>query len=465
MLALPLLSALLVLPVALVPRVGAAAECGGGVACRCGDTLIGTYELREDLGPCEGDGIILRDAARLECRGHAIIGRAGTDRRRTGAGKTAAGRPAGGEDAADAIRAFGIVLDGTDGAVVRNCKVTGFDYGIELSEARNSRVIGCEAFHNGDFQTHAGYGVHLSKSRGNTVQDCLVRDSADEGIHIGGDSDGNTLVGNEARDNHRENFYVLSARGNRLLRNRARGAGTTHLYMKHVVDTLVEGNQFDARPVVVRGRSSGNVFANNTFGAGLKLEAYGEGQVEVPTGNVVRGGQLRGAAPCVEFIGARDNRVERPSIQGCRGFVARSIAPTVNDLVGIDVAGLRLDPVGGAVFRLFETVRVEVRDAAGRPVRAARIEVRDATGGSHVGPASGADGTAAPCAVPTRIVSAAGLVSLTPVVLTVSAEGYAPGQAVLRDPPPESVRLKLERAEGGGTPGRAKKPAKTISVP
>src|SRR5262245_25994984 len=125
-----------------------AGECGGAVPCACGDTLTGATRLTEDLGPCEQDGLVLRFAAALDCAGHTITGTP-PDRRKA--------PPRASEDQ---LPSFGIILDGTTGALVQDCKVTGFDYGIELSSARDSRVSGVEAFHNGDFHHRVGYGIH-----------------------------------------------------------------------------------------------------------------------------------------------------------------------------------------------------------------------------------------------------------------------------------------------------------------
>src|SRR5262249_30075197 len=103
-------------------RVLLGAECGGTVACQCGDTLDGHYELTAHLGPCERDGIRLHQAAVLDCHGHTVTGPDASD------------TPIG-----EHQPSYGITLDGTHGGVVRGCKVTGFDYGILLSDARDSQ--------------------------------------------------------------------------------------------------------------------------------------------------------------------------------------------------------------------------------------------------------------------------------------------------------------------------------------
>jgi len=442
-----LLRILVLLLLATAARAG---ECGGPVPCTCGDTLTGATRLTADLGPCERDGLVLRFGAVLDCAGHTIRG--------AGAG----GREVAPRGDKDRLPSFGVILDGTTGALVQDCKVTGFDYGFELSGARDSRVSGVEAFHNGDFQHRVGYGIHLSRSYGNTIERSLIRDSADEGIHIGTDSDRNTIAGNRAHDNGRENFYVLNARGNRLVGNHGWGDVSANLYMKNAVDNVVEDNRFETRPVVVRGASQGNVFAANVLGGGIKFQPLDGDKPTSPSRNVVRAGQVGGAGDCVELHEARDNRLEDIDFGRCRTVIARATAPAANDLVGVDVARLRLNLVGGAVLNLGTPVRLEVRAAGGRPIAGADIEMRDAMGGAHEVPASDASGIAR-CVVPTHMVNAMGLVALTPVVVSVRAAGYADGRIVLDDPPSARVTVTLER-EGGGD-GERKKRHGALSVP
>lgn len=435
-----------------------AGDCGGDVPCACGDNVVGTAKLTADLGPCARAGLVLHGRAALDCDGHLILGRPPTSTTIKGAGK----------GAGKETRTIGILLDGASGATVRRCRVSGFTYGIELNDAHDSEVAASEVFRNGDFAERVGYGIHLSRAQRNTIRDCKIHDSADEGIHIGSGSHDNTVVGNEAWDNGRENFYILSARGNRLLRNQGRGNVSANLYMKHATDNVIEGNRFAERPVVVRGHSRGNTFIDDVFGAGLKLEPYGERE-DGPTENVVRGGRLSGEV-CLELVEARDNRIEDVSLQGCRGVVARAIRPATNHLLGTDVAGVRLDLLGGATLRLLAPVRVEARSTAGKPIAGARIEVRDATGDVQSAAVTDGDG-AARCLVPTHRINAAGLVPLTPVALTLQAPGYVEKKTVLADPPAKQVTVTLEAEGEQRLPTRKKRPApprspvRPISVP
>jgi parallel beta-helix repeat protein len=415
----------------LAPSVPAG-ECGGPVPCDCGDTLTGATRLSRDLGPCEQDGLVLRFGAALDCAGHTITGEA------------PAKREAAPRAEKDSVPSFGVLLDHTTGALVQDCKITGFDYGIELSNARDGRVTGVEVFKNGDFHHRVGYGIHLSRSYGNTIERSLVRDSADEGIHIGSDSDRNTVAGNRAHDNGRENFYILNARGNRLVGNRGWGAVSANLYMKNAVDSVIEDNRFEMRPVVVRGASQGNVFSANVLGGGIKFQPLGDdGKTTFPTGNVVRGGKVSGDGACVELLDARDNRVEEVEFGSCQSVVARAVDTAANAFVGVDISRMRLNLLGGAILNLGAPVRVEVRGRGGRSVAGARIRLRDVTGDVHEAPATDRTGVAR-CVVPTHVVNALGLSELTPVTVEVSADGNGDSRVVLDDPPPARVTVVLE---------------------
>lgn len=431
-----------ILALLLLATSARAGECGGPVPCTCGDTLTGATRLTANLGPCERDGLVLRFGAVLDCAGHTIEGAGDAERE-------AAPRAD-----KDRLPSFGIILDGTTGALVQDCKVTGFDYGIELSGARDSRVTGVEVFRNGDFHHRVGYGIHLSRSYGNTIERSLVRDSADEGIHIGTDSDRNTVARNRAHDNGRENFYVLNARGNRLVGNHGWGAVSANLYMKNALDNVVEDNRFETRPVVVRGDSQGNVFAANVIGGGIKFQPLGDKKVAAPSRNLVRGGQVGGDDTCIELHEARDNRIEDVRFDGCRSVIARAVEPAANGLVGVDVARLRFHLMGGATLNLGTPVRLEVRDRGGKVVAGARIEMRDVMGGAHEAPPTDASGVAR-CVVPTHVVNALGLVGLSPVIVSVRADGHGDGRVVLDDPPATRVTVTLE-GKGGGT-GEGKK--------
>jgi parallel beta-helix repeat protein len=410
-----------------IPRGARGAICGDARPCECGDVVEGRHRLPADLGPCAGDGLVLRGGAVLDCAGHTIRG---------------------GGDAVEGVTgaaSAGIVLKGTVGALVRDCTVTGFRSGVVFRDAVRSTIVGSTAVRNGNFRDRVGYGIHLGRSRECTVMECVVRDNADEGIHVGTGSDDNALLDNEVYDNGRENLYVLSAHRTQIVSNRAGGKVSANLYLKHANGARITENRFEDRPVVVRGSASANVFTDNVFGGGLAFRAYPDWSEAAtrPSRNVVRGGELGGGSVCLAFMDAVDNRVEAVTMTRCARIVGRSQQLTTNEIVGMPLERIPIDLSGGASLRLMSPLRIEVVGGAGVPVAGATIRVRRRTGDVITGPASDASGVIA-LELATHVVSAASLVSFTPMQMTVQADGYAPQVTELTEPLPQALTVSLE---------------------
>ena len=57
-----------------------AANCGGAIPCKCGDTVTSNYVMTTNLGPCSGHGLSLASGVTLDGNGYRISGPAnGTD--------------------------------------------------------------------------------------------------------------------------------------------------------------------------------------------------------------------------------------------------------------------------------------------------------------------------------------------------------------------------------------------------
>jgi parallel beta-helix repeat protein len=406
------------------PRLGDAATCGDAQPCQCGDVIEGRYRMRGNLGPCPADGLVLRGGAVLDCAGHTIQG---------------SGHPV---DGVTGEATVGIALRGTVGAVVRNCTVTGFRTGVTFREAKRSTIMNSTIARNGNFRGRVGYGIHLVRALESTVMECTVRGNADEGIHVGTGSDGNALISNEAYDNGRENFYVLSAHRTQIVSNRLSGKVSANLYLKHSTGSRVAENRFDGRPVVLRGNATDNQLIDNTFGGGLAFRAYPDWSAEArPTRNVVRGGEL-GGAPCLAFIDGNENRVEGVAVPKCGRVVARSQELTTNEVVGVPLERIPLDLSGGATIRLLAPLRLLVAGVGGAPVAGATVRLRRRTGDVVAGPTTDMGGVAA-FEIPTHVVSSGGLVTFTPIRMTVQADGYPPKDTELSDPIPPALTVQL----------------------
>jgi hypothetical protein len=268
--------------------------CGGEIACACGDRVAGDAVLEEDLLGCRGNGLRLREDATLDCQGHAVTG--------SGSG-------------------WGITLNRTRGAEVRNCLVAEFATGIRLRGGSGNLVEANEVIGN------TRYGIELAqRTVANRIYQNLVDDSGDEGVHVGSGADWNILMHNDIRDSGSENVYLLDAQHVFLIANNISSGGSAAIYMKHVVNSALILNSIEDRIVHVRGASHGNAFVVNFLkGAGYVFDAYNEssGRARVasgwsaPTGNRVIGGRVTGAKTCVRFSGASSNSVEGLVAEGC----------------------------------------------------------------------------------------------------------------------------------------------------
>jgi len=108
----------------------------------CGSTLTANTTLTGNIGPCEGNGLIIgADGITLNCAGHTISGRNHLN--------------------------VGITLDGRTKVTVKNCKVTGFATGFYLIGSSSNTLTG-------DTSTNS-IGFYLNNSsnkntlRGNTA--------------------------------------------------------------------------------------------------------------------------------------------------------------------------------------------------------------------------------------------------------------------------------------------------------
>jgi parallel beta-helix repeat protein len=192
------LAALVVLPFVLAP----AASASSGTL-----VITSNTKLTENHN---GTIVLAKNGITLDCGGYSVVG--------NGAGSGP-----------------GIHLPGTRAATVKNCTVTGFDYGVLLEDARNNTLRRNAAVNNYD------RGFHLEVSSGNT------------------------LVDNHANGNGVHGFAAVRGTVNTFKENSAEGNGA-------VGYSLIFSNRNDLRENVATGNqagfsvqsSSGNVLARNT---------------------------------------------------------------------------------------------------------------------------------------------------------------------------------------------------------
>src|SRR5262249_52081366 len=177
----PLVPAIL-LAVAMAPAAASAADCGGAIACRCGDTVRRAATLGADVGVCSGTGLRVLSGAVLDCAGHTI----------TGSGLSPA--------------TYGVPVAGATGATVKNCRVTGFRKGIRLNGGSGNTIAGNEVFTNHDYGIEFAGGSTANLATANNVYN-----NRDEGIHVGAGANANEIRANTLTRNKHENVYVLSS--------------------------------------------------------------------------------------------------------------------------------------------------------------------------------------------------------------------------------------------------------------
>lgn len=259
----------------------AAAICGNGVPCSCGDTVQGTATLTADLGICEGVGLRVTSYAVLDCAGHTLTG----------------------SDLPGAT--YGILLSSAVRATVKNCRVTKFRRAIRLDGGRVNQVTDNETFAN-------RYGIEVAGgSQANSFLRNFVHDNRDEGLHVGTGAHANVIRDNFFRNNKREAIYILSSHRCQVVNNTISAGDQAGVFVKHSRRTRVVDNWIYGR-VHVRGASSYNRFQDNHLrGNGYLFEAFEEpaGVWGYPHHNVVTGGLVENTRACLRFLGAYDNTV------------------------------------------------------------------------------------------------------------------------------------------------------------
>ncbi|HEY8515898.1 MAG TPA: NosD domain-containing protein [Candidatus Binatia bacterium] len=271
-----------------------AKDCGGAVACECGDRVVASVVLPQNLNNCSGDGLVVA-AGVVDCQGHQIAGPG---------------------DRTDTVGVLirGFNASGAQGAAVRNCRVRNFGRGIEIDGGSGNTVANNVVFSN-------EIGIWLGDATANNVvEDNHVRDNRDEGIHVGSGAHGNQVRRNTLVNNKTENLYVIGAHGNSLTDNVIDDSDTAAVLLKDSDDNELLRNDIRDRAVLVRGDSNGNVFGDNVLGAGYyHFQAFkGDNGWGYPHDNHVVGGSIIKASTCFELNGAYANTFTGVLVDSCR---------------------------------------------------------------------------------------------------------------------------------------------------
>jgi len=153
-----------------------------------GSTLLVTSDttLRDDH---RGSVEIEADDVTLDCAGHTISGP--------------------GTRAEDEYGFVGILLDGRSGTTVKNCRVSGFDYGILLTARLGSGSDGNRLVNNAAFGNRLD-GVRVNESEHNVLTGNIASSNGQHGFAFLGNS--NIVTRNKAFDNEFDGFTVGDGR-------------------------------------------------------------------------------------------------------------------------------------------------------------------------------------------------------------------------------------------------------------
>lgn len=153
-------------------------------ADQAGSTLLVTSDttLRDDH---QGSVEIEADDVTLDCAGHTISGP--------------------GTRAEDEYGFVGILLDGRTNVTVKNCRVSGFDYGILLTARLGSGSDGNRVIDNAAFGNRLD-GLRVSESEHNVLAGNNASSNGEHGFALLGDS--NVVTRNEAFGNGGDGFVV-----------------------------------------------------------------------------------------------------------------------------------------------------------------------------------------------------------------------------------------------------------------
>ncbi|HEV8438246.1 MAG TPA: right-handed parallel beta-helix repeat-containing protein [Methylomirabilota bacterium] len=301
----------------------------------CGDIVVGRVTLLHDLSCPSGHGLLLADAATLDCAGHRITG-------------------------GDQSEQYGIYVRDADDVLVENCVVERFEVGVRLRGAVNVVVQDTVSRNN------TRYGMELTQSSaGAVIQRNTIQDNGDEGIHVSGPSDvdaGHQILQNTLEGNEKEGIYLLQSSGNMVADNTIQNNGAAGIYVK---------------------QSNRNTLSRNTLLNDPLQLVYGS-QQNILTDNTIVG-------QAIKFNQASSNRVRNLSIQanGGQPTVAFDFTASSNNVIirsGVDDSEFDIKAASGSTNNVFakfsapsplscsvdSTSSVSVRDQSGRMISCAK---------------------------------------------------------------------------------------------
>ncbi len=248
-------------------RPAGAADCGGVTVCACGDRVVENTTLTYDIGPCpwppgsdELVGIRVDSNVTLDCDGHTITGPADAQKEEFGV-------------------KFGSGSRAVDSAVLRNCEISGFWWGVYVTNSMNIQVLDNYVHDNGwkDPDVNGtGYGIDVANASSVLVQGNQVDDNGNEGMHISA-STAVDIHDNQLTDNGLEQIYLINADGNTVRKNVSTG-GTQGLEMRWSSSNSFSYNVWQGSALQwLENENRNNDFTYDDFAGTLRISQESNG--------------------------------------------------------------------------------------------------------------------------------------------------------------------------------------------
>jgi parallel beta-helix repeat protein len=333
----------------------APASPNGDGNAACGKVIKRSVKLTHDLINCPGDGL--------------VVGANGISINLNG--KTVDGVSLG----------VGIRNDGFDRVTIRNGRVQGFNYGVQLSPGTRRNLVTKLIVTGSEYA-----GVQLwNADWNNRVTRNLVEFQAGDGIAIIGGSSGNVVSDNKIRTNEANGVYVQGSSGNWIVRNRITGNGDRNVRMdkahrNHLLrNTLARGgdsaveltdskwNVLARNTVSTSGdagfvltRSSGNRLLRNTAASSSDAGVF----LEQSHGNTLRGNAFNGNPAGIDLSHSNGNIIESNRANANMGNGINLEDSSNNRIQGNNANGNR----GAGIYVVGEAAEAGDRPARGNVI-------------------------------------------------------------------------------------------------